>query len=115
MINRDFWEGLEALLRSSELHIDRPRGSRHPRWPEVVYPFDYGELLGTMGGDGQGIDVCLGEGDRRRLDGVLLTVDPGKRDAEIKLLLGYAAEEGQRVAWWYREVLGLPCLLVPRT
>jgi len=26
----------------SEIVIDRPKGSHHPRYPEIVYPVDYG-------------------------------------------------------------------------
>lgn len=114
MIQDTFWQALEQLLQSSELHIDRPKGSAHPRRPELIYPFDYGELLGTVGGDGASIDVCLGQGAHRHLTGVLLTADVFKRDAEIKLLLGCSASEMRDIAGWYNQTVGLPCLLVLR-
>ena len=83
-----FWEHLDALLASSEIVIDRPAGSTHPRFPDFVYPHDYGYLAGTDGGDGHGIDVWIGSRGDRTLVGVLATVDLEKRDAELKLLLG---------------------------
>jgi len=83
-----FWGHLDALLDASEIVIDRPAGSTHPRFPEFVYPLDYGYLGGTVGGDGQGIDVWVGSRGDRALVGVLATVDLEKRDAELKLLLG---------------------------
>lgn len=83
-----FWEALEALIRSSGIQVDRPQGSAHPRFPEMRYPRDYGYLSGTRSNDRQGLDLWLGSDPEGRLEGVILTVDPGKRDAEIKLLLG---------------------------
>jgi inorganic pyrophosphatase len=83
-----FWTHLEIFIQSSELVIDRPKGSRHPRDTSVIYPLDYGYLKGTSGGDGEAIDVWQGSLPDRRLDAVVCTVDLAKRDAEIKLLLG---------------------------
>lgn len=39
--------------------VDRPLGSVHPRWPELVYAVNYGEMPGTLGGDGEPIDAYL--------------------------------------------------------
>ena len=55
----DFWRALDALVAGSEIVIDRPRGSAHPRYPDVIYPLDYGYLAGTRAADGDGIDVRL--------------------------------------------------------
>jgi inorganic pyrophosphatase len=88
------------LIETHEIVIDRPRGSRHPRYPDIVYPFHYGYLAGTSGGDGQGIDVCLGSLHQnppqltaRWLSAVICTVDSKKADAEIKLLINCTSEE----------------------
>ncbi|MEE8291374.1 MAG: hypothetical protein V3R80_07845 [Candidatus Tectomicrobia bacterium] len=60
MMHSAFWTHLETLIQSSELVIDRPKGSRHPRDASVMYPLDYGYLQGTSGGDGQEVDVWRG-------------------------------------------------------
>ena len=88
-----FWAHLHNLIASSEVVIDRPAGSTHPRFPDFAYPYDYGYLAGTEGGDGDGIDVWLGSAQGQPLVGVVLTVDLEKRDAELKLLLGCTATE----------------------
>lgn len=88
-----FWAYLDALVADSEIVIDRPAGCTHPRFPEFVYPYDYGYLADTAGGDGQGIDLWIGSRPERALVAVLATVDLEKRDAEVKLLLGCTAEE----------------------
>ena len=97
-----FWTHLEALVTSSELVIDRPRGSAHPRHPSIVYPLDYGYLKGTSGGDGAAIDVWRGSLAKGHLDAVVCTVDLEKRDAEVKLLLGCTPAEKQVICEFHR-------------
>ena len=63
-----FWEALDALVEGAEIVVDRPRGSRHPDFPEFVYELDYGYLKGTTSADGEGIDVWIGSDSRRRRD-----------------------------------------------
>jgi hypothetical protein len=40
----DFWQRAEVFLTENEIVIDRPSDSRHPRFPDMVYPLDYGYL-----------------------------------------------------------------------
>lgn len=91
----DLWDFLDRMIASSKLVIDRPKGTCHPRFPELVYPLDYGYLDGTLSCDSGGIDVWLGSTGSHYLSGILVTVDAFKRDAEIKLLLGCSEEEIQ--------------------
>jgi len=84
----EFWSTLEQLVSDSEIKIDRPKGSAHPKFESIIYPLDYGYLEGTTGGDGHGVDVWVGSGDRSQVNGVVATVDVYKKDAELKILLG---------------------------
>jgi inorganic pyrophosphatase len=113
-VNPAFWALLDELVAESEIVIDRPRGSAHPRAPENIYPHDYGYLSGTTSGDGQGIDVWLGSGDVTRLDAVLISADVRKRDAELKLLLGCDPAEQGQIADFLNTPPSFQCLLVPR-
>lgn len=92
-MNREFWQMLEAMAEACELVIDRPKGSRHPQYPDVVYQLDYGYLKGTSSMDGGGIDVWLGSKADRQLEGIICTVDRLKGDSEIKLLISCTEEE----------------------
>ena len=76
-MNRDyiFWQRLDALLERSQIVIDRPKGSTHPRFSDIVYALDYGYLAGTTSTDGEGIDVWLGSDAEQKLDAVICTVD----------------------------------------
>ena len=94
-MQESFWSNLDSLIASSELVIDRPRGSVHPRHPSVIYPVDYGFLKGTSGGDGEGIDVWRGSLPDGKFDAIVCTVDSEQRDAEVKLLIGCSSAEKQ--------------------
>lgn len=37
---RRFWELADRLVAEHRIVIDRPAGSNHPRYPDVIYPFD---------------------------------------------------------------------------
>ncbi len=80
-------------MTECEVEIDRPRGSVHPVMKDVVYPLDYGFLVGTRGGDGDGIDVWLGESGERQVTGLVVTIDLYKRDSEQKILIGCSRAE----------------------
>ena len=88
-----FWEKLDLLIKESEVIIDRPKGTAHPKYPAMIYPMDYGYLKDTSGGDGNEIDVWHGSKNVDSLDTVVCTVDILKKDTEIKLLIGCTEEE----------------------
>jgi inorganic pyrophosphatase len=85
---QEFWSRLDELLAAHELVLDRPRGTAHPRYPDLVFPLDYGYLAGTAGGDGDGIDVWHGSAGHSDLVAIVCTVDMNKHDAEYKLVIG---------------------------
>jgi inorganic pyrophosphatase len=92
-MNHSFWQALDTLVAESELVIDRPKGSTHPRYPSFIYPLDYGYLKGTSAMDGGGIDVWRGSDPAGALDAIMCIVDLVKRESEIKLLIGCSDDE----------------------
>ncbi len=102
-----FWRVMSELATSSSIFLDRPRGTAHPRYPEVIYPLDYGYLENTTSGDGAGIDVWLGSQENKILTGILCTFDTLKRDAEIKLLIGCTMEDVETICRFINEMATL--------
>lgn len=104
--NNSFWRQLSQLTETHSIVIDRPRGSPHPRYPETIYPLDYGYLEETTSSDGYGIDVWLGSlsGTEKSLTGILCTFDTLKRDLEIKLLIGCTEEDAQIIQGFHRDM-----------
>ncbi len=88
-----FWQFLEELVHNHPIVIDRPKGSAHPRYPEFVYPVDYGYLDKTNSMDGGGIDVWSGSLGNQMINGIICTIDMTKSDSEIKILLGCTEAE----------------------
>ncbi len=109
-----FWATLEQFVVSSELIVDRPKGSKHPRFPEITYPLDYGFLKETSGGDGEGVDVWIGTQNTWQITGVACTADPFKRDAELKILLGCSSQDFATLEQFFRVTAELPAIIVPR-
>jgi inorganic pyrophosphatase len=91
------WEALDRLVASSRVVIDRPAGTRHPRFPDVAYPLDYGYLEGTAAADGSGIDVWVGSAEGPGVVAIACTLDLLKRDLELKILLSCTETEAERI------------------
>lgn len=82
-----FWEFADRAVREHSIVIDRPRGSHHPCYMEVVYPLDYGFLDGTTASDGGGVDCWRGSLEDAAVTGSIVTVDVYKADCEVKWLI----------------------------
>lgn len=81
---------LTALLgQRVRVVVDRPLGGAHPRFPDLRYPVNYGELPGTVSGDGQPIDAYLlgWEKPVRGAEGTVTAVLVREDDAEDKLVV----------------------------
>jgi inorganic pyrophosphatase len=92
-MSSDFWDYLQRLVETSEIEIDRPKGSIHTRFKNSGYPVDYGFLSGTTSIDAGGVDIWLGSLGENKVVGVLCTVDLYKRDTELKII--YDCTEGE--------------------
>ena len=90
--NVEFWNALDELVNNSEIVIDRPKGTSHPKYPAFIYRVDYGYLKDTTSMDGAGIDVWVGS-DKKKVDAIMCIVDLIKKDSEIKILIGCTEEE----------------------
>ncbi len=116
MINRfdnDFWSSLDKLVEGSEIVIDRPRGSAHPRYSDIIYKVDYGYLKNTSSMDGGGIDVWVGT-NGKTVDAMICIVDLLKRDSEIKILIGCTEEEKEIIYNTHNETEYMKGILIRR-
>lgn len=112
--DEEFWQRADRLIAAHRLLIDRPAGSRHPSFPDVVYPFDYGYLDGTGAVDGGGVDAWRGSLPATTVTGVIATIDTDKHDAELKLLIG-CTEQEMRAALATHRTEWQDALLIRRT
>lgn len=97
MHDNQFWLELEKLVEQHRIVIDRPRGSAHPHFTDFIYPLDYGYLEGTTTTDENEIDIWVGTENPKKIDAIMCTVDPIKKDIEVKILYGCTDEEKELI------------------
>ncbi len=108
-----FWKALDELVDNSEIIIDRPKGTSHPKYPDFLYRVDYGYLKGTSSMDGDGIDVWVGSGEKK-IDAIMCIVDLLKKDSEIKILIGCTEEEKKIIYETHNETQFMKGILITR-
>lgn len=88
-----YWEVLEEFIRNNEVSIDRKKGSSHPRYSNMIYPVDYGFIRGTKSMDNGGIDIFIGNEEKKSINGIACIADRVKMDSEIKIIYGCNDDE----------------------
>ena len=91
--DKEFWQAIDTLVSSGKIMIDRPKGSKHPRFSNITYAVDYGYIDNTTSMDGGGIDIWRGSLPDDTVTAIICTVDLMKKESEIKLLIGCTEEE----------------------
>ena len=84
---KEFWNNLNQLIKDNEIIIDRPKGSNHPKYKNIVYEIDYGYIKNTKAMDGNEIDVFKGSLNNKNVNTIICTIDLLKKDIEIKVLI----------------------------
>ena len=76
------------LGKTVDLRIDRLLGSRHPKYPAMRYPVNYGYIPGILGGDGEPLDVYLLGVDTpvKEYTATIIGIIHRKNDIEDKLV-----------------------------
>lgn len=113
-MNHESWAALDELIRNSEIVVDRPKGTVHPKYPDFIYRVDYGYLKNTTSMDGGGIDVWVGTASEKQIDAIICTVDLMKRDSEIKILIGCTEDEKNIVYQTHNETQCMKGILIRR-
>ena len=113
LFDNEFWDALDTLVRDSEIIIDRPKGTAHPRYPDFIYRVDYGYLKNTTSMDGAGIDVWVGTAEKK-IDALMCIVDLMKNDSEIKILIGCTEEEKAAVYETHNETPYMKGIMICR-
>jgi len=113
--NKVFWESLDELIREKGIYVDRPKGIRHQRFPEFVYPYDYGYVKDTTSSDGEELDVWIGTAGKQKVTGILNITDMDKRDTEMKVLYNCTPAEMEDIYKINNQLMMSAILLVRDT
>lgn len=112
--NTEFWSALDTLVQKSEVIIDRPKGTVHPKYPDFLYEVDYGYLKDTSSMDGGGIDIWKGTDIEQKIDAIICTIDLVKKDSEIKILIGCTEEEKEKIYHMHNNSAYMKGILIRR-
>ena len=93
--NAYFWQKLDTLFLSSDLIINRPKGSTHPKYHNLVYPVNYGYLKEESLKDH--IGCYKGSVNTYSVTALVLCAEILKKDIEAKLLIGCTPEEEREI------------------
>ena len=69
--------------------IDRPKDSCHPKYPDLIYPINYGYIEGVIGGDGEEQDAYVLGVDEpvQEFTGRVIAIIHRLNDVENKLVV----------------------------
>lgn len=69
--------------------VDRPMGSAHPGYPEMIYPINYGYVPGVIAADGARQDAYIlgADGPLRRFEGTVIAVVHWTNEVEDKRIV----------------------------
>ncbi len=95
--SKTYWSELDKLVASNGFVIERPKGSAHPKYPDYIYPLDYGFIADTTSSDGAEIDAWKGTLTANNVTGVAATFDSVKQDMEVKILIDCSSEDKQAI------------------
>ncbi|MFI3283753.1 MAG: Inorganic pyrophosphatase [Erysipelotrichaceae bacterium] len=86
--NAYFWQKLDTLLLSSNLPIERAKGSAHPKYSHLYYPLDFGKIT-----DGSH-EISYYKGSHGdSCESLVVAVDILSKEVMVNLLLGCDDEE----------------------
>lgn len=109
-----FWQNLDTLYLSSACKIDRPKGTHHYKYANLVYPVDYGFLSDTMDSGQPPIDVYRGSRKTSQVDALVVSADILRKDCKAKLLIGCTEKEVQDILTFLNQTEFQKAILVRR-
>lgn len=56
---RDMFNAIKYIGKEVEVKVDRPCGSSHPKYPDHIYPINYGFIPNTVSGDEEELDCYI--------------------------------------------------------
>lgn len=95
--DHNYWSRLDELVKQKGFKNERPKGSAHPRYPNMIYPLDYGYIPETDSSDGAEIDAWRGSLEDELVTGAVATYDGLKKDMEMKVLIGCSKEDIEKI------------------
>lgn len=85
----------EYIGKVVNVEVDRPLGSKHPKYEDFIYPINYGFVPNTVSGDGEELDCYIIDLDKKvqKVSGKCIGIINRLNDCEDKLIITVKDEE----------------------
>ncbi len=79
----------QIIGKTVTVTVDRPIGSRHPNYPDIIYPINYGYITVITAGDGEEQDAYILGVNKplKNFTGLIAAVIHRKNDIENKWIV----------------------------
>lgn len=95
--NAYFWQKLDALYLSGDFKIIYRKGQVHPRFPELIFPCDYGHIETIKKENENAMSVRVLKGSGSSVDGLVVVANVLDKEIEPILLVGLTEQENDEV------------------
>lgn len=89
--NAYFWQKLDAIYLSGDFKTIYKKGTRHPRYEDLVFPCDYGHVETIVGESQETLRVLKGDGNK--INAIVLRADVIEKAVEVIAIVGLEEEE----------------------
>ena len=90
-----FWQKIDTLIMSSDIHIVSKKGNNHHKYPSLIYPLDYGFVCNDSS-DKEELSCYV-----RDLEGtcnsIIIAADILSGDIRCKLLIGTSKHDEEEI------------------
>lgn len=92
--------GREWIGKEVTVVMDRPLGSAHPDYADMIYPINYGYIPGTLAADGEAIDAYVLGPDKplETFEGKVIAIVKRENDIEDKLVVASRSFPAEEIA-----------------
>jgi inorganic pyrophosphatase len=105
---------LEKIVNKNGIIIDRPKGTKHPKYNNMLYVVDYGYIKNTKSMDNSGINIFVGSDNNKKIDVIICIIDLLKKDSEIKILMGCTEEGKTKIYNFFNDSEYMKAIMVRR-
>lgn len=94
--NAYFWQKLDALYLSGDFKVTYKKGSKHPKYPGLIFPCDYGHIE-TLSSDNQpALKVMKGVGSNS-VQAIVVCANLLDKDVNVLALVGIEKDAEEEV------------------
>lgn len=94
--NAYFWQKIDSLYLSGDFKVLYKKGTKHPNFPNLVFPADYGMIETLSSNNKETIRFYRGN-KSKEIDAVVISANILEREIRAVVLVGLSEKEEQAV------------------